>query len=57
MNAEVNKALASPTVTEAFRRGGIASLSGTSAQFADFIGSEIAKYAEIARKADIKLDN
>ena len=57
MNAEVNKALASATVTEAFTRGGIASLSGTPARFADFIRSEIAKYAEIARKADIRLDN
>ena len=44
-------------LTEAFTRGGIASLSGTPAQFADFIRSEIAKYAEIARKADIRLDN
>ena len=57
MNAEVNKALASATVTEAFNRGGIASLSGTPAQFADFIRTEIAKYAEIATKANIRLDN
>lgn len=53
MNAEVNKALASPTVAEAFEKGGIASLSGTPEQFAAFIRSEIAKYAEVIRKGGI----
>ncbi len=56
MNAEVNKALASPAVVQAFAQGGIASQSGTPGQFADFIRTEIAKYAEIARKANIQLD-
>lgn len=56
MNQEVNKALASASVTQAFTQGGIASLSGTPAQFAAFIRSEIAKYAEIARKANIQLE-
>jgi tripartite-type tricarboxylate transporter receptor subunit TctC len=53
MNAEVNKALASAPVLEAFRQGGIASLSGTPAQFAEFIQAEIARYAEVIRRANI----
>ena len=53
MNAEVNRALASATVTEAFNKGGIASLSGTPEQFEAFIRSEIAKYGEVIRKAGI----
>jgi tripartite-type tricarboxylate transporter receptor subunit TctC len=53
MNAEVNKALASPAVLEAFQKGGIASLSATPAQFADFIQSEIGRYAEVIRRSNI----
>ena len=45
MNAEVNRALASPPVVEAFQKGGIASLSGTPEQFAAFIRTEIEQYA------------
>ena len=57
MNAEVNRALASPTVVEAFKKGGIASLSGTPQQFGDFIKSEIDKYAQVIRKGNITLDS
>lgn len=53
MNAEVNKALAAPAVVEAFQKGGIASLSASPAQFADFIRAEIARYAEVIRRANI----
>lgn len=53
MNAEVIRALASPAVTEAFQKGGIASLSGTPEQFAAFIQAEIDKYAQVIRKAGI----
>ncbi|MDQ7957337.1 MAG: tripartite tricarboxylate transporter substrate binding protein [Pseudomonadota bacterium] len=56
MNAAVNRALAAPTVTAAFEKGGIASLSGTPEQFAAFIRSEIAKYAEVIRKGNITLE-
>lgn len=56
MNAEVNRALASPAVKAAFEKGGIASLSGTPAQFVEFIQSEIAKYAEVIRKGNISLE-
>ena len=55
LNAEVNRALATPTVRESFERGGIASMSGTPEQFAAFIKAEIAKYAEIIRKGHITL--
>lgn len=56
MNAEVNKALASPAILDAFKKGGIASLSGTPAQFADFIQAEIARYAEVIHRAHITVD-
>ena len=56
MNAEVNKALLSPAVLEAFQKGGIASLSGTPEKFAQFLKSEIEKYAQVVRKANITLD-
>jgi tripartite-type tricarboxylate transporter receptor subunit TctC len=57
LNAEVNKALASPAVTEAFQKGGIASLSGTPAQFAEFIQAEIVRYAEVVRRANITAES
>ncbi|QRF57961.1 tripartite tricarboxylate transporter substrate binding protein [Variovorax paradoxus] len=56
VNAEVNRALAGPVVTEAFRKGGIASLSGTPERFAVFVQSEIAKYGDVIRKANIQIE-
>jgi tripartite-type tricarboxylate transporter receptor subunit TctC len=56
MNAEVNRALAGPAATEAFHKGGIASLSGTPEQFEAFIRSEIAKYGDVIRQANIALE-
>ena len=56
MNGEVNRALASPPVVEAFQKGGIASLSGTPEQFGAFIRAEIEQYAAVIRKAGITLD-
>jgi tripartite-type tricarboxylate transporter receptor subunit TctC len=53
MNAEVGKALNSPVVLEAFQKGGIASLSGSTAQFSEFIQSEIKRYGDVIRKANI----
>jgi tripartite-type tricarboxylate transporter receptor subunit TctC len=53
INADVNRALASPAVAEAFNKGGIASLAGTPEQFAAFIASETAKYAKVIREAKI----
>jgi tripartite-type tricarboxylate transporter receptor subunit TctC len=57
MNAEVNKALASASVVEAFRQGGIASLSGSPERFAAFIRSEIDKYALVVRQAGIAIES
>jgi tripartite-type tricarboxylate transporter receptor subunit TctC len=56
LNADVNRALAMPAVVEAFQKGGIASLSGTPEQFAAFIQSETAKYAQVIRRANITLE-
>ncbi len=56
MNAEVNRALASPAVAEAFQKGGIASLSGTPERFAAFIRSEIARYGDVIRQAGIQAE-
>jgi tripartite-type tricarboxylate transporter receptor subunit TctC len=57
LNIEVNKALNSQAVLEAFQKGGIASLSGTSAQFSDFIQSEIKRYGEVIRKGNISAES
>ncbi len=55
MNAAVNRALASAPVQAAFDKGGIVSMARTPEQFAAFIDSEIAKYAEVIRRANIQL--
>ena len=57
LNAEVNKAMAAPAVVEAFQKGGIAAQSGSPAQFAEFIQSEITRYAAVIRKANITADS
>ena len=56
LNLEVNRALATPTVMEAFSKGGIASMAGTPQQFAIFIQSEIARYAQVIRQSRIALE-
>jgi tripartite-type tricarboxylate transporter receptor subunit TctC len=53
MNTEVSKALNAHVVLEAFQKGGIASLAGSTAQFSEFIQSEIGRYGEIIRKATL----
>jgi tripartite-type tricarboxylate transporter receptor subunit TctC len=53
LNAEVTKILNSNSVLEVFQKGGIASLSGSPMQFAEFIQLEIRRYAEIIRRANI----
>ncbi len=57
INTAVNQAMQVPNVVEAFQKGGIAARSGTPAQFADFIRSEITRYAEVIRKAGITAEN
>ena len=56
MNAEINRALLSPTVVDAFGKGGIASLSGTPEQFGTFLHDEIDKYATVIRQAHVPLE-
>jgi tripartite-type tricarboxylate transporter receptor subunit TctC len=56
MNAEVGKALNAPAVVEAFQKGGIASLSGSTTQFNEFIQSEIKRYGDVIRKANISAE-
>lgn len=53
MNAAVAAAMKSPALTEAFQKGGIEAKTGTPAQFAEYIESEITRYAEVIRKAAI----
>lgn len=53
MNAAVIAAMQSPTLVEAFQKGGIAAKSGSPAQFSDYIDSEIVRYAEVIKKAGI----
>ncbi|KOF52346.1 LacI family transcriptional regulator [Achromobacter sp. DMS1] len=55
INAEVNQALAAPNVREVFARGGIVEQSGSVEQFAAFVSSETAKYADIIQRAHITL--
>jgi tripartite-type tricarboxylate transporter receptor subunit TctC len=54
INAEVNKALATQRVTDAFRKGGIVSLAGTPDDFARFLNTEVARYAKVIRDAAIQ---
>lgn len=56
LNAEVNRALASVPIVEAFRKGGIVSLASSPEQFAGFLVSEAARYAKVIRDANIKTD-
>lgn len=55
VNDEVNKALASPPVVAAFAKSGVVSQAGSVAQFTGFVHSEIAKYGEIIRRANITM--
>lgn len=53
MNAAVAAAMKAPALVDAFQKGGIAAKTGTSAQFSEYIDSEITRYAEVIRKAGI----
>jgi tripartite-type tricarboxylate transporter receptor subunit TctC len=55
MNAEVNKVLATPRVVEVFAKSGVVSRAGSVAQFTGFVGSEITKYGDIIRRAQISM--
>ena len=54
LNAEMNKALASPDVKDKLQGAGIEVAGGTPQQLADFIGSEIVKWKKVADAAGIQ---
>jgi tripartite-type tricarboxylate transporter receptor subunit TctC len=56
LNAEVNKAIASPQVREKFTALGYEVVGGTSEQFAAHIKRETAKWADVVKRAGVKID-
>ena len=56
MNAAVADAMKAPALMTAFQKGGIEAKTGTPAQFAQYIDSEITRYAEVIKKAGITAD-
>mgnify|MGYP000078870610 CR=1 FL=1 len=56
LNADVQRAMDAAGVKEAFAKGGIAAQPGSPEQFAAFIQSEIARYAQVIRQARITLE-
>jgi len=52
--SELHKAVASPDLQERFATAGIDTASSTPEQFADFIKSEIVRYAKVIKAAGIK---
>lgn len=56
MNAAVADAMKAPALMAAFQKGGIEAKTGTPAQFAEYIDSEITRYAEVIKKAGITAD-
>lgn len=56
LNAEANNALAVPAVSESLEKRGLDRLGGSPQQFGAFLREEIAKYAQIVKKANIKID-
>ncbi|XAH23125.1 tripartite tricarboxylate transporter substrate binding protein [Xylophilus sp. GW821-FHT01B05] len=54
LNAEVNRILQLPDVRKSLQDAGIEPGGGTAPQFADFIGSEMIKWAKVAKDAGIQ---
>ena len=54
LNAEYNKALATPEVKKKLEEAGIQPAGGTPQQFADFLQSEMTKWAKVAHDAKIQ---
>ncbi len=57
IHAEIQKALQAPAVVAAFQEGGVVAMLGSQTQFAAFIASEITKYADVIRTANIGVDH
>lgn len=54
LNAEINKALATPDVREKLAAAGVEPAGGSEQQFAEFIQSEIARWAKVAQAAGLQ---
>jgi tripartite-type tricarboxylate transporter receptor subunit TctC len=54
LNAEINKILAMPDVRKKLEDAGLDVGGGSSQQFTDFIGSEMTKWAKVAKDAGIQ---
>lgn len=56
LNAEINKALAFPALTEKFAANGYEPVGGTSEQFTALVKKEVVKWAKVIKDANIKPD-
>ena len=56
LNAEINKAIATPTFKEKYGAIGNEPLGGTPEEFAQFIGQETAKWAKVTKHIGAKMD-
>jgi tripartite-type tricarboxylate transporter receptor subunit TctC len=56
LNAEINKALRSPTVQEKLPELGLVILGSTPQEFAAHIKSETAKWADVVKRSGAKVD-
>jgi tripartite-type tricarboxylate transporter receptor subunit TctC len=56
LNAEINKAIALPTLKEKFAANGYVLVGGTPEQFAEHVRKEVVKWAKIIKDANIKPD-
>jgi tripartite-type tricarboxylate transporter receptor subunit TctC len=56
LNAEINKALASPTLKEKFGAIGYQLVGGTPEQFDAFVNKEVVKWADVIKRSGAKID-
>lgn len=56
LNAEINKALVTPTLKERFATIGYEIVGGTPEQFQAFVKKEIAKFADISKRSGARID-
>ena len=55
LNAEIIKAIAAPAMKEAWAKQGAVPITMTPAEFGVYLDKDIAKWADVIKKADIKL--
>ena len=55
LNAEIAKAIATPAMKEAWAKQGAVPMTMTPAEFGAYLEKDIAKWADVIKKADIKL--